>query len=409
MHGSHDGDVSSFNGLRQWERVQFTEDGPWFKSAVWMYRANHGQWNTGWGNRDNGKLTGRFLDLRTLLPAEEQRRMALVFVGAFLDATLKGKREYLPLFRDHRTAGAWLPKTMYQTAYADASVHPLTAFDQTIDVTRGAAPGIRLQAESLSVWREAELPMRARENTYRIWGQWLGWNNAPAPARRPDSSAARTTAAGAGRTSARDAARPATSAPARPRRTPATFEVSLPDSLRSAWRVGPGSALLVTVVPTRDVPGPRRTARDSTRRDTTTARQVPSPLAAGARRGWALVRRVPGLRPRAKVTPPDTTPLDLTVELVDAAGHAAPLPLARYGPLRRPLEIRLRRRAGRDQAAWRTTFELVPQTFVLPLADFAAATPGFDASTVRAVRLRFDRTEKGTIVLTGLGIGSLAP
>ncbi len=43
IHGSHDGDVSSFSGLRQYQRVEFTDDGPWFKSAVWMYRANHGQ------------------------------------------------------------------------------------------------------------------------------------------------------------------------------------------------------------------------------------------------------------------------------------------------------------------------------------------------------------------------------
>ena len=49
----------------------------------------------------------------------------------------------------------------------------------------------------------------------------------------------------------------------------------------------------------------------------------------------------------------------------------------------------------------------MPQTYVLPLADFAAAAPGFDPAALRTVRLRFDRAEKGTVVLTGVGIGEL--
>jgi dienelactone hydrolase len=415
LHGSHDGDVSSYNGLRQWDRVRFPDGGSWFKSAIWMYRANHGQWNTVWGNKDNGRFSGRNLELRALIAPEAQRQMALVFVSGFLEATLKGRREYVPLFRDHRSAGGWLPKAMYQTAYADAGVRPLTDFERTIDVTRGALPAVRLQAESLSTWREAELPMRWRDNTYRMWGVWLGWNNAPRAAPRrtgADSAAARAA------TAAAPAARaPDTTARAAPRRAPATLEVSLPDSLRSAWSVGRQSAVVLTLVPTRDVPGPRKTARDSARRDSTrrdstaraATRRGSSPLARVASAGRAVVRRIPGFRPSPRPTPPDTTPLDLTVELVDAAGRTAPLPLANYGPVRRPLEIRLLRRAKRDQENYRTTYELVPQTFVLPVADFASATPGFDPTTVRAIRLRFDRTEKGTVVLTSLGIGAAAP
>ncbi|MGZ8456303.1 MAG: hypothetical protein ACXWZ4_06865 [Gemmatirosa sp.] len=409
VHGSHDGDVSSYSGLRQWDRVRFTDGGPWFKSAIWMYRANHGQWNTGWGNKDNGRLSARNLDLRGLIAPEAQRQMALVFMSAFLEASLTGKREYLPLFRDHRSAGGWLPKAMYQTAYADATVKPLTAFDQRIDVTRGAAPGIVLRGDSLSTWREAELPMRWRDNTYRLWGAWLGWNNAPA--RRGGSDSARARTASGARTSGAGRAPTDTTKPAP--RAPATLEVTLPDSLRSAWGVGARSAVVLTLGPTRDVPGPRKTARDSARSDTTPSRSAQrrgaSPFTRLASVGRAVVRRVPGFRPKARVTPPDTTPLDLTVELVDANGRAAPLSLARYGPVRRPFEIRVLRRPERDRENFRTTFELVPQTFVLPVADFAAATPGFDAGAVRAVRLRFDRTEKGTVILTSLGIGAATP
>ena len=61
FHGSHDGDVSAFSGLRQYQRVRFTDGKPWFKSAVYVYRANHGQWNTVWGAHDNGPRSARRL------------------------------------------------------------------------------------------------------------------------------------------------------------------------------------------------------------------------------------------------------------------------------------------------------------------------------------------------------------
>ena len=83
IHGSHDGDVSSFNGLRAFQRIKFTDGKPWFKTAWYVYRANHGQWNTQWGNKDNGPRSGRYLDLRGLITPEEQRQFSKVTIGAF--------------------------------------------------------------------------------------------------------------------------------------------------------------------------------------------------------------------------------------------------------------------------------------------------------------------------------------
>ena len=52
---------STFNGLTQYDRISFTPGTDYFKSAIWMYRANHGQWNTGWNNKDNGPTSARRL------------------------------------------------------------------------------------------------------------------------------------------------------------------------------------------------------------------------------------------------------------------------------------------------------------------------------------------------------------
>ena len=156
FHGSHDGDVTSFHGLRQFNRVSFTDGGDWFKSAVYVYRANHGQWNTVWGSHDNGPRSPRILELGGLLPAEDQREFGRVFVSSFLDVTLKGDDRYRPLFRDHRVAGGWLPKTMYLTRFTDASFRPLADFEEDIDVTSGSAAHVTLLGTGFSTWREGQ-------------------------------------------------------------------------------------------------------------------------------------------------------------------------------------------------------------------------------------------------------------
>jgi len=94
IHGSHDGDVSSFNGLVQYNRVRYTKPSDQFKSAIWMYRANHGQWNTVWNNKDNGKFSARSMRLEALVSGEQQRQFGRVVISGFLEATLHGKAEF---------------------------------------------------------------------------------------------------------------------------------------------------------------------------------------------------------------------------------------------------------------------------------------------------------------------------
>ena len=52
IHGSMDGDVQSFEGIAQYSRVTFPGDDYHFRSALYVVGANHGQFNTTWGNTD---------------------------------------------------------------------------------------------------------------------------------------------------------------------------------------------------------------------------------------------------------------------------------------------------------------------------------------------------------------------
>jgi hypothetical protein len=362
IHGSHDGDVSSFNGLRTYQRIKFTDGKPWFKTAWYVYRANHGQWNTVWGNKDNGPRSGRYLDLRGLITQDEQRQFSRVVIGGFLEATLHGNTEYLPMFRDHRVIGAWLPKTMYITHFQESGFKPLATFDEDVDVTTGSVPGVTLSGDSLATWKENPLSLRNGNDPLNTNAVTLGWNNHI----RGDD----TTKLG----------------------KPASYTIALSDSLTGALHVGLGSAIYLSLAPTDAKPGPRAPARDTTKRDSTARRDS---------------SRSQPRRPTPKAEK-DTTPVDLTIEVVDAAGHTARLPLTRFGKPRRPLEIHILRRADEERQRYPTQYELVLQTYVMPLSDFVQASPSFDPTHLRSMRLVFDRLVAGTVVVDDVGISATA-
>ena len=361
IHGSHDGDVSSFTGLRQWQRVKFTDGKPWFKSAWYVYRANHGQWNTVWGSTDAGPRSARFLDLRGLISPEEQRQFGKVVIGAFLEATLHDKREYLPLFRDHRVAGAWLPKTMYITRFQESGYKALANYEEDVDVTTGSVAGVSLTGDSLATWKEDALNLRWQNTPMNDNAVWLGWNR--------HIAGDDTTKLG----------------------QPATYTIALTDSLSRALHVDRQSSVYLSIAPTDAKPGPRQPARDSTKKDSSKAKSRSAK------------------KPDAKKDAKDTTTIDLTVEVVDANNVTARLPLTRYGMPRRPLETHVLRRADREKTQFANTYELVLQTYVVPLADFVTASPQFAPDKLKAIRLVFDRAPAGTIILDDVGVSAIDP
>lgn len=400
IHGSHDADVSTAMGARQYERLQFTDGQPWFKSMVFMYRANHGQWNTVWGNKDIGPRSGRSLDLRTLIDGEAQREMGKVLISGFLEATLNQKRDYVPMFRDHRTAGAWLPKTLYTTKFQENGFKSLASFDRDVDLTTGSVPGVVLTGEHLSAWKEDAVPFRGRGGDNQNHNAvTLGWHNRfPADEKTRDAAVLANIRAVA---EAKRTGKPVTWTDAKGESAPpASFAVSVPESVRSSWGVSDRSVVYLSLAATNTKPGPRALPKDPNKKEEEVDEKKPAPKKPAAK-GPPKPKE-----PKKPKEEPDQTPIDLTVELVDTAGHVARLPLSQFGIARRPLDSRIYRRAGRDTARFSTIFELIPQTFVMPMADFAARATQFDPRQLATIRLVFDRTEAGTIVLEHVGLST---
>lgn len=174
IHGAQDADVSSYAGNRQFDRIKFTDSIYQFKSGLYVYGANHGQFNTSWGNNDVGTPFTRLLNLKQLLSGEDQREIAKVYISAFFEATLKDDKRYLPLFADVRAGKNWLPETIYLNQFEDSNSEFIATFEEDFDVTTFTTDSIQASSKGLTVWKEKRIPMKWGSKESR--GLFLGWH-----------------------------------------------------------------------------------------------------------------------------------------------------------------------------------------------------------------------------------------
>ena len=156
LHGGHDKDVSSFQGADMYSRVDVSDSG--IKARVWMLHANHGQFNSVWGNNDLPGLSRLAINRRLLMSLEEQQTAAKVFIGAFLEATLHEREAYTALFRDFAYGADWLPPALYVTAYADSDMVLLDSFDEGFDLRTSTSDRITYSAQGFDRWTRIALP-----------------------------------------------------------------------------------------------------------------------------------------------------------------------------------------------------------------------------------------------------------
>jgi hypothetical protein len=334
IQGAHDSDVSSFMGLRQYDRVTLSGDGDWFKSAVYVYGANHGQFNTTWGAYDVSIGLGKHLiNTRALLDAETQRRVLEVYLSAFLDCTLRDVRPYRQLFRDARAGATWLPKTLYVSEYADATFQELATFDEDIDLTTGTLEGSQIESENLTKWREQRLKLRSGPNDDRA--VVMGWNREK-------------------------------------QKGEPSFRISWPAEKLTLAEDG---VLSFSLADANEDSSPEEEDDDESEKSTTEQGEDEEDA---------------------------DEPIDFSVELTDTAGQKATLPLSHFSLLRPQIEtVFLKSELLHSD----DLSEPVRQTFLFPLSDFKAANAEFDPKRVVQLRLVFDRTKDGVVVLDEVGFG----
>ncbi len=106
IHGSRDGDVSTFEGYNTYNRAHAvdlanpTADDGELKALLWVYGANHNQFNSAWPSETPPATT---------MPRPDQELVLKVFIGTIAQAMLLDHIPYLEVLRDHRLASAWMP------------------------------------------------------------------------------------------------------------------------------------------------------------------------------------------------------------------------------------------------------------------------------------------------------------
>lgn len=166
-----------FLGLSQYSCVSFTDGGNWFKAALYIYGANHAQFNTVWIT-DHTRPSAWLYNQQAVMPFEDQKRVDEVTISAFLEATLRGKSAYIPLFRDYRAAPGWLPKTIYLNQFQESTDQMVSTYDEDIDAQTTTILGGLESGQNLTVWREHAVEHIAPSLTGPIDTNavFLGWN-----------------------------------------------------------------------------------------------------------------------------------------------------------------------------------------------------------------------------------------
>ena len=175
IHGSMDADMRSYHGVRQMRRIEFTDSAYHFVSGLYIHGANHGQFNRKWGLFDIGYPNYLLLNRRAIIPAEQQEKVALVYLTAFVRESVEPGSGYTDLFRDYRRGREWLPGVVFLNQFHESTAKVVCGFEEDIDLITGSMGVDSLGADRLALWKEGRIPMKW--DNQRNNGVFLGWNN----------------------------------------------------------------------------------------------------------------------------------------------------------------------------------------------------------------------------------------
>lgn len=375
IHGAQDADVTSFAGAMQYERIKFADSTYHFKSAVYISGANHGQFNTSWGDNDYGVTYKGILNLGQLMPAAEQQEVARVYIGAFLEASLNQRKEYLPLFVDARKGKNWLPESIYLSQFEDSNARIWADFDEDFELTSTRTGG-GAKGENLSVWREAEIDLEYAKKGSRA--VYLGWNY-----KKLNEGIDTLWKEG--------------SKPALSDSVLASYTFTL-DSM--SFRPDSTSVLMFSLAESSESSDPKSGGKwindenENEEAETEETENNSNNLAENMEDESEEEEESDGEKT------PDA-PLDFTIVLTDEAGAEVSFLLSEFSHLQRQIKSRVLKLDFLDD---NDHSENIFQTFFFDLETLGASNSDFDASMLKQIRFEFDQNEKGVVILDQLGL-----
>jgi hypothetical protein len=180
MHGSHDGDVYTFEGQKTFDRADpVTLSTIGMKGLLYVYGANHNFWNTVWTASPDAPVN----PTADLISAAQQQSLGKAYVSAFFRYGLKGETAYRSLFTSD-VAFPSLPAAVTRvTQYQDPARLFLNHYEEDVNTATGSYTGLVNANNLLSPFQESSFGGGA-SNPFWLWGQSrgliAGWNNSTA-------------------------------------------------------------------------------------------------------------------------------------------------------------------------------------------------------------------------------------
>ncbi len=387
IHGSQDGDVTSFAGSRQFDRITYTDSAYHFKTGLYVYGANHGQFNTSWGNNDVGTPFPKLLNLEQLLSAEDQQQIAKVYISAFLETTLKNNTNYLPLFADARTGKDWLPETIYLNQFEDSNTEFISTFDEDFDVTTTTVKdSSKVYSDNLTVWSEKQMPSKWGNKPNR--GLFLGWHY-----KKEDVKAWKA--------------------------IDSTIITPVPDSLIANYsikfpkgisKIDSSSVFVFSMSESKGSTNPKSSGKWVDNNDEENNNEKNNESNNTKKNEDNVSSNVEDENNNSEdeedndddqndKSKKGEDPIDFSIQLKDSFGETVYFPLSNFSALQRRLTTKVWKMDYNDSAK----SETVMQLFSFPIEDMLILNPSFNSKQITEIQFIFDKTEKGLVVIDNIG------
>ena len=286
---------------------------------------------------------------------EDQLEIGKVYISAFLQATLQGKKEYEVLFKDHRSGNNWLPPTIYLNQYESSDWKVIADFEEDLDLTTNSIGG-KVTSENLTVWREQLVGMK--------WGNkatqavYVGW----------DSLAYK------GQT--------------------AWIELSVGDQ----QKLTQSTALTFELAESKESSYPDKD-RDKKKADESSNENNDSHNDQNnSNKNDEETEESKKEEDDDKKAP---EPIDFSILLTDDAGHTVQLTLSEYSYLQRQLTVDVLKNPSLQSTK---TSEAVYNTFFIYKEMLNAKSPEFNLDALAKIRFVFNKSSKGVIIIDKIAL-----
>lgn len=182
VHGSHDGDVFTFEGQKTYDRA-FPEaaSARGFKALVWVYGANHNYWNTVWASFGND--ASRVESSLPQIGEAQQQAIGRVYVSAFFQLALL-KNQYAKALKALFTGEisfATLPaRVTLVHQYSDRRRIDLNHYEEDHDPRTGSYPGVTNSLLRLDPLKDRDISGKWSWDTCTLNNPYFCWNQTSA-------------------------------------------------------------------------------------------------------------------------------------------------------------------------------------------------------------------------------------